>query len=174
MTVPRCKIDKSLLVAAGWEKRELGPDRPVREEDEARLFHTLKRFETAIALEYFQRRTVAAGEVLWNEGEPGEQAAFVVDGKVETKKKTGFPGKHVIVGSYGHGSFIGESSLLSDVVCSVTATARTEARLLMLPRHQFERLLAEHPEVGVKLMKSMFQALSIRLRKSFERLAGIF
>ena len=142
--------------------------------DDYRFFQYLDKPETAVVTEYLQCRSVSAGEVLWHEGDASDTAAFVVDGKVEIKKQTEFPGKHVIVGIYGQGSIVGELCLLSGERRAVSATALVDTSLLMLSRAQFDRLLEEHPDLGVKLLKGMFLALSTRLRKSFERLASVF
>lgn len=142
--------------------------------DDYRFFRYLNKEETAVVTEYLQCKFATAGEVLWNEGDASDMAAFVVDGKVEIKKQTEFAGKHVIVGIYGQGSIVGELCLLSGDPRAVTATALIDTSLLMLSRDQFEKLLEDHPDLGVKLLKGMFLALSTRLRKSFERLASVF
>jgi CRP/FNR family cyclic AMP-dependent transcriptional regulator len=142
--------------------------------EDYRFFHYLDKAETAVVTEYLQCRFVTAGEVLWYEGDASNAAAFVVDGRVEIKKQTEFAGKHVIVGIYGPGSIVGELCLLSSETRAVTATALVDTSLLMLPLDRFEKLLAEHPELGAKLLKGMFLALSARLRKSYERLASVF
>lgn len=142
--------------------------------DDYRFFRYLDKEETAVVTEYLQCRFAPAGEVLWNEGDPSDMAAFVVDGKVEIKKQTEFSDKHVIVGIYGQGSIVGELCFLSGANRAVTATALTDTSLLMMSLEQFERLQQDHPELGVKLLKGMFLALSIRLRKAYERLASVF
>jgi len=43
-----------------------------------------------------------------------------------------------------------------------------------LNRESFDRLIESHPRLGVKLLKSMFMAVSMRLQKSFDRLAAVF
>ncbi|HKJ05155.1 MAG TPA: cyclic nucleotide-binding domain-containing protein [Geopsychrobacteraceae bacterium] len=142
--------------------------------DNYRFFRYLDKEETAVVTGYLQCQFVSAGQVLWNEGDPSDRAAFVVDGRVEIKKQTEFVGKHVIVGIYGQGSIVGELCLLSGEPRAVTATALIDTSLLMLSRKQFDLLLEEHPDLGAKLLKGMFLALSTRLRKSFERLASVF
>ncbi len=139
-----------------------------------RFFQYLNEAQKAIAGQYLECCEVEEGTVLWNEGDAGNAAAFVVEGKVEVKKETEFKGKHVIVGIYGEGSVVGELSLFSDDKRAVTATALTDVWLLKLSAERFEALLEEHPVVGGKLLKGMFYAVSRRLRKSFERLAAIF
>ncbi len=139
-----------------------------------RFFQYLNEAEKAVAGQYLACREVPAGTVLWNEGDPSDAAAFVVEGRIEVKKETEFKGKHVIVGIYGEGSVVGELCLLSGEDRAVTATALTDAWLLELSRAKFDQLMEESPVVGGKLLKGMYFAVSRRLRKSFERLAAIF
>ena len=139
-----------------------------------RFFKYLDEAEKAVAGQYLECCEIAAGTVLWDEGDASNSAAFVVEGKIEVKKETEFKGKHVIVGIYGEGSVVGELCLFADCKRAVTATALTDAWLLKLSEERLEALMEEHPRVGGKLLKGMFLAVATRLRKSFERLAAIF
>jgi CRP-like cAMP-binding protein len=123
---------------------------------------------------FFQCRQARAGEILWREGAPCDYVAFIIEGKVDIKKETEFEGKQVIVGVYGKGSIVGELCLLDDSPRPITAVALTDTDLLLLTRADLDRLLELHPELGIKLLKGMLLAVSIRLRKSFDRLAAIF
>jgi CRP/FNR family transcriptional regulator, cyclic AMP receptor protein len=123
---------------------------------------------------FFQCRRAVAGEILWREGERCDYVAFIIDGKVDIKKETEFEGKQVIVGVYGKGSIVGELCLLDDSPRPITAVALTDTDLLLLTRANLDRLLEQHPGLGIKLLKGMLLAVSIRLRKSFDRLASIF
>ncbi len=139
-----------------------------------RFFRFLDGGEKAIVGQYLECCEVAAGTVLWHEGDESNAAAFVAEGKIEVKKQTEFKDNHVIVGIYGEGSVVGELCLFLDEKRAVTATALTDAWLLKISAERFELLLEEHPVIGGKLLKGMFLAVSMRLRKSYERLAAIF
>lgn len=123
---------------------------------------------------YFQCRTVQAGEILWKEGDPCDYMAFVVSGRVEVKKQTEFEGKHVVVGLFSKGSIIGALCILDNSPRAVTAVALEDGTILTMSRDNFEKLMNSHPELGAKLMKGMLLSTSVRLRKSFERLAAFF
>jgi CRP/FNR family transcriptional regulator, cyclic AMP receptor protein len=123
---------------------------------------------------FFKCRQARAGEVLWREGDPCDYVAFIIEGEVDIKKETEFEGKQVIVGVYGTGSIVGELCLLDGSPRAITAVALTDTDLLLLTRQNLERLLELHPGAGIKLLKGMLLAVSIRLRKSFDRLASIF
>ncbi len=123
---------------------------------------------------FFKCRSVPAGEDLWKEGDPCDYAAFIVSGRVEVKKQTEFKGRHVIVGIYSRGAVVGALCILDGTLRSITATAMEDVTIAAISREDFETLINTKPELGSKLMKGMLLSLSIRLRKSFERLASFF
>lgn len=123
---------------------------------------------------YFECRQVPAGQTLWQEGEPCSFVAFVIAGRLEAKKETEFEGKEVIIAVYSRGAIVGELCILDGSPRSETVVAMERVDLVLLTHHSFERLLAEHPRLGVDLLKGMLMSVSVRLRKSYERLASIF
>jgi CRP-like cAMP-binding protein len=123
---------------------------------------------------FFQSKTVKAGEPLWVEGAPSDYVAFIVSGRVDIKKKTDFEGKHVVVGVYSKGAVIGALGILDSRPRAVTAVAREEVSLVIITKENFDRLIKVNPELGIKLMKGMLFSVSVRLRKSFERLTRFF
>jgi CRP-like cAMP-binding protein len=122
----------------------------------------------------FECRDLSAGEVLWREGDTCDYMAFVVSGRVEVKKNTEFEGKEVIVGVYGKGGIVGALCILDGSPRAVTAVALDDVRLAIISQQNFNKLIEMHPESGIKLMRGMLLSVSIRLRKSFERLATFF
>ena len=123
---------------------------------------------------YFQYKTVKSGEILWKEGDPCEYVAIISSGRVEIKKKTEFEGKHVVVGIYNRGAVVGALCFLNDSPRAATAVALDEVSLMLITPENFEKLITAKPELGVRILKGMLLSVSIRLRKSFERLAKFF
>jgi len=123
---------------------------------------------------FFQCMTISAGATLWKEGDSCDYLAFITSGRIEVKKQTDFEGKHVVVGVYNQGAIIGALCVIDDSPRAVTAIALEDTSLAVLSRENFEKLVNEQPEMGAKLMKGMLLSLSIRLRKSFERLSKFF
>jgi len=140
----------------------------------ADLFYDITEDDLFELMQFFNFRHVAAGEVLWREGEASDFVAFIVSGRLQVKKATEFEGKQVVVGIYSAGTIIGEMGLIEHDARSVTAAAIEESSLITLNRESFDRLIESHPRLGVKLLKSMFMAVSMRLQKSFDRLAAVF
>lgn len=141
---------------------------------EFRFFRFLDAHDVEILSPYFECRCVQAGDNLWLEGESSDFVAFIVKGRVETKKQTEFRGKQVVVGVYSAESLIGIDSILAAEPRAVTATALEESFFLLLRKARFDEINERYPELGGRLMKGMLFCLSMRLRQSYERLAAIF
>jgi hypothetical protein len=77
------------------------------------------------------RRTVAPGEVVVREGEPGEQFYLVADGELDIS----IGGRHVRTTAAGDG--FGEIALLHDGIRTATVTARGPGTLYALDRAPF-------------------------------------
>jgi len=154
--------------------KPVGGDVCVRMKNDLSAFRYLENQDLEFLAHHFQCKQVEAGETLWSEGDESTYVAFIMEGRVDAKKVTEFKGKQVIVGVYGRGSIVGELGFLDDATRAVTAVALEPSNLLILTRESFAELLEEHPDLGAKLLKGMLLAVSIRLRKSFDRLAAIF
>lgn len=141
---------------------------------EFKFFNSLSENELTNFLRFCKDMNVPKGEALWREGDMDNYAAFVVSGRLGIKKTTEFEGKHVIVGTYGPGSVVGELCLLTDDIRSVTAEVLEPAELVILDNKQFEELLIAHPLLALKFMKNIFLTTCKRLRKSYDRIASIF
>lgn len=154
--------------------KKVSPDLCARLKSELVSFRFLETGDLDFLAPFFTCRQVEAGEILWQEGEVCDFVLFIIEGRVSIKKETEFKGKQVIVGVYGKGTIVGEVCMLEYTPRAVTAVAMEDSYLLLLSRENLDRLLAADPAIGVKLLKGMLLTVSIRLRKSFDRLAAIF
>ncbi|ABA87712.1 cyclic nucleotide-binding protein [Syntrophotalea carbinolica DSM 2380] len=136
--------------------------------------HIFNAEELAALLPYLGERKIAAGETLWHEGQAGSYLSLILSGHLEAKKDTEFPGKQVVVAVFGPGAVVGELSFLDQSPRAVSVVAMEDARLAVIGRDEFGKLLADFPEVGMKLYRAILLALASRLKKSYERLAAIF
>lgn len=138
------------------------------------LFKFLAEDELCELACYFELKKYNAGEIIWQENDKCDYVAFIVSGRLEIKKETEFKGKQVILGIYSRGSIVGELCVLDAQPRPVTAEALEDVTLVLLYRNNLEKLLEKEPKLGVKLLKGMLQTVSLRLRKSFDRLTTIF
>lgn len=100
------------------------------------------------------RITLAKGEVLTKQGDPGKEAFILLSGKATVKRS----GKKVATVSTG--SVIGELSLLDHGPRTATVVCDTECQILVISRGNFLRVIDKVPALTHKL----FAALSMRIR----------
>jgi CRP-like cAMP-binding protein len=141
---------------------------------EFRFFKTLTDEELDHFLSFCENRQVDAGQNLWTEGDDDNYAAFIIEGKLGIKKKTEFEGRYMIVGTFAKGTVVGELCLLTEQTRSVTAIVLEPMDIVLLSTRNFERLMEEHPMLGLKLLSHIFLVISKRLSRSTERIAAIF
>jgi CRP-like cAMP-binding protein len=82
-----------------------------------------------------------AGTVLVREGEPGDEFYVLVSGTIRVERAGG-TGR-----SISAGGFLGEIALLEGPSRTATATCVEDCRLLVIQRHEFDRLLNTMPHL---------------------------
>lgn len=112
--------------------------------------------------------TVGKGDVLFQEGEPGDRMYIIVDGKVKLGQASG-DGRESLLSVLGPGEMFGELSLFDPGMRTSTATALTDATVLGLSNEQLKPWLDGRPEVATALL----QALARRLRRTNEAMADL-
>ncbi|MGE4543111.1 MAG: Crp/Fnr family transcriptional regulator [Pedobacter sp.] len=136
--------------------------------------HIFSDNDLTCLLPYLKGRDVNAGQTLWQEGQPGHYLALILSGHLEAKKDTEFPGKQVVVAVFGPGAVVGELSFLDKSPRAVSVVALEDAKLAVISHDDFDRLVTDHPVLGMKVYRTIMLALATRLKKSYERLAAIF
>ena len=130
------------------------------------LFRYLSYKELVRIMNITETRDFKAGEDVIREGEPGDAMFVVLSGAVRLHK-TG-----VTVAELGKGQHFGEMALVDRTQRSLTATAREDARLLLIRRKDFYAIIKQEPSLSVKLLWSFVQVLAERLRKTTADLSG--
>lgn len=103
-------------------------------------------------------RTFAAGEVIFEEGQPGEIMYLVLNGEIEVSVQ----GR--TIDTIGSGSIFGEMALVDDRPRSATIMAITDTRLVPVDYHRFTELVKQSPDFALQVMGTM----SVRLRRLLE------
>lgn len=160
-------------------EREAGPGEVSEQtclvmKEELSFFPFLDREDLTGMPCYFEPRQVKKGEVFCREGEPCDNVAFIVAGKLEIKKETEFKGKQFVAGIFSAGAMIGELCIIDGHPRPFTSRALEDCELIMMSKANFEKMLVEEPELGIKFLRGLLLSTSIRLRKSFDRMASIF
>jgi CRP-like cAMP-binding protein len=137
------------------------------------LFQDLDPGEIRQVLSLTTPRKYAAGEVIIQEGEPGDSLFIMESGEVEITKQLTLaldedtPKERVMIRLKAENYiYFGEMAILEHETRSATVTALTDSTLLELQQKDFLELLTQHPDMGVKLLLRLAQVLSRHLRKS--------
>ena len=103
------------------------------------------------------------GEILFNEGDDGDQLYVVTDGKVKLGR-TSPDGRENLLAILGPGQMFGELSFFDPGPRSATATAVTDVELKSLGHEALSPVLNSHPDVAHALLNQ----LAGRLRRTNE------
>jgi Cyclic nucleotide-binding domain/FHA domain len=102
-------------------------------------------------------RTFAAGEVLWRQGEPGDDALLLESGTVENlDTHTAEPS---VVATFGPGDVLGEIALIDARPRAQTLRARTAGQALLLTREEFLQALLSDPQKCQPFLLALFARL---------------
>jgi signal transduction histidine kinase len=132
------------------------------------LFATLDDRELDDVAESAVLVTVAEGDTLFRQGEPGDHLYLVVSGTVRSIATTE-RGLEQAIALHGPGSSFGEMSLLDGAPRSATAVVTRPAELLRVGRNELETVLRRHPAATEKFLREGVKLASSRLRSSNER-----
>ncbi len=117
------------------------------------LFAELSDFDLDLLRRRSEVVSLKAGELLFAEGAPGERAFVIRSGEIEIVKRTG--DREVLLAVRKPGEVIGEMALLQDAPRSATATARTDAELLAIPKAEIDVLM----DSSISAVRAMFKVL---------------
>src|SRR5690625_673807 len=108
------------------------------------------------------------GEVLFNEGDPGDRLYVIGSGKIKLGRRSS-DGRENLLAVLGPGEMFGELSLFDPGPRTATASAVAEAQLYELAQIELSSWLQQNPVVATHLL----QALARRLRRTNETLADL-
>jgi CRP/FNR family transcriptional regulator, cyclic AMP receptor protein len=111
-------------------------------------------------------RRFDAGEVVFREGDTGD-TCYVVRTGLARAIRNHSDGRSITLAHFTTGDIFGELAMFDDEPRSATVDVIESTEVLAIPGRDMQRLMGEHPEIGVKLIA----ALAGRLRATNERLA---
>ena len=105
-----------------------------------------------------------AGDLLFQEGDVGDAMGLLLTGAIEVRKHD-TAGLAQVVTQIVAGRTFGEMAVIDGEKRSATCVATEPCVLALLPKAQFERILAVNEALGIKLLLRVTRMLSERLRK---------
>ncbi len=112
----------------------------------------------------------AAGEVLFEEGDPGDALYVVLEGEVRISRQVPGMGEEALA-ILGPGESFGEMALVDASPRSADAIVHRRARLLVLAARDLEELLLTDRELGYEVLWNFVRVLSERLRQTNDKMA---
>jgi CRP-like cAMP-binding protein len=137
-----------------------------------RLFLEFNEPELLALTGRLRERKLRKGQVLFREGDAGEEMFLVREGSILVSKAV--TGKvEQVLARFGPGDFFGEMSLFDRSPRSATIQAETDAVLLALDRENLDRLIQVNPRAAAAFFHGLVQVFIERLRTSGELVAEI-
>lgn len=113
---------------------------------------------------YMAGYRAAAGALLFEEGEVGDSMGLLLSGQIEVRKLD-TAGVAKVVTHIVSGRTFGEMAAIDGEKRSATCVTTEPCVLALLPKPQFERMLAVNEPLGTKLLLRVTRLLSQRLRE---------
>ena len=133
---------------------------------EISLFRLLDMGELCKVLNICESRFVGTDEMVICEGDKGDALYAIIDGELRVTRN----GKTVV--DLASGQHVGDMALVNSRPRSASVLALRPTRLLVVERSKFNDLIRKEPALGVKLLWSLAQVLSLRLDETSDLLVG--
>ncbi len=127
------------------------------------IFSLLERAELEGLLAHLSSRDLAEGELLFSEGDEGNELYIIREGKVRVSIRLPDGSDHEIA-LLGPGNFFGEMSIFESAPRSASCRATEASSLYSLSKAGFAAIIDQNPRVALKLMYRMLNVVTQRLR----------
>ncbi|MGE3289090.1 MAG: Na+/H+ antiporter NhaA [Pseudonocardia sp.] len=144
----------------------LPPD-PPETPDDGSAYPRLSADQIALLERHGTRRTVAPGDVLFREGDPGYDLFVVLSGRIGILEHAGTPEQRVVKVN-GAGRFLGELNLLGHEPVFLSAVAVTPGEVLDVPVAAMKAAFAESPALRDVVVRAFLLRRSRLLRHTAE------
>lgn len=124
------------------------------------LFGRLNERELLRIMQVAQVIGFEAGEVIFAEGDPGDELFIVLTGRVRISRGD------AVLSELGPGDHLGEMALIRSMPRSATVQAIEAAELIALRRSDFFEVIVGEPEIAVKLLWQFLGVLADRLEQT--------
>jgi len=114
------------------------------------------------------REQISRGKRVFDEGDPCDLFFYIESGAVKISRLLE-NGRELILDILYAGESIGEAALIDGSPYPASASAQEDTDLLVLPRTEYMKLLRDHPDAALGVIRE----LSFRLRALHQRLTDI-
>jgi len=141
------------------------------------LFHAIR--DKADSLDLLEKicdiRTFNKDQVIFLEGDTGNEMFIPVTGEVEILKRTREGDNYTVTKlSASQPIFFGELALVDDERRSATVVATAEGECLVISKKSFLEFGDKHPDIALPITRAIAQTLASRLRKTTADMLTLF
>jgi thioredoxin reductase (NADPH) len=129
-------------------------------QSEAGRSPVLDEAQLEVLRRYGDEHDVAAGDVLFADGDVAYDLIVVLAGEARIVERHGQPGETVIA-TYGRSQFLGEIGLLTGQRAYLSAVASTAGRVLRVPSEQVRVVMAQEPSLSELVLRTFLLRHSI-------------
>jgi hypothetical protein len=123
------------------------------------IFEGLSISELAAVASVTREERFERGQVIIQEGDPGDTLYLVIEGEVSVIKQQA--DRSVLeLDRIGTGDYFGEMALFEDIPRTASVVAEQPSRLLVLNKQDFKEMVREYPQIPLEICK----VLSARIR----------
>jgi CRP-like cAMP-binding protein len=128
------------------------------------VFHGLSEAQLAPIARIAQRETHKNGDVIIEQGTPGDSMYIIARGQVEILKRDAYGDLHTAL-FLGEGQIFGELALLDQGLRTATVIASDDPTIVFaLKRETFENVCRSDTALGYQLMRNLALDLAFKLR----------
>ncbi|HEX8218523.1 MAG TPA: ATP-binding protein [Chloroflexia bacterium] len=121
------------------------------------LFAGLPEREMDLLVRMAEPATVKAGQVLMEEGTPGDALYVIIDGEMEVIKRSGK--QSLVLGVRKTGEVLGEMALIEQVPRMATVRALRDSQVLGISQNGFHQLIAGNPQAVNAILRTFITRL---------------
>ncbi|MBD3257459.1 cyclic nucleotide-binding domain-containing protein, partial [candidate division GN15 bacterium] len=136
------------------------------------LFKELSSEERQLLTEHFRVCDFEPETLVFQENGPREKVFVIYSGEIELFKKDPF-GREQRLSFFGKYDFLGEGGLMDNYPHSTSARTLLKTTVLEISQDQFRSLMADHPEIGVKVLASVSRVIARRMRQASTRVVNV-
>ena len=111
---------------------------------------------------HLQRTSYQQGDIIFREGDPGEEVFFVTKGTASAFLQS--PDSAIRLATFAPGTVFGELAILDAGPRSATVVADEDLVCLVLTMSKYTALMERHPSVAMRILAAIGRELSGRLR----------
>ncbi len=135
-------------------------------------FSQIDEHELAVLCRLTAEVSFKRGDFVFREGDVTDYFQFITSGRIKITKHSP-SGKEFILAFLGPGKISGDSANFAGAPQPCSAEAVIDTRVLRIRKEDFFAFLSAHPQLGIQVLRKVFNIIGSRVLVSFSRLANL-